>query len=76
MMAAHPGVRGAAPASLRAHERINRSSGGGDGHVPHPVHSLCEHHLMPFAGVAHVGYLPGERIVGTAPVRSRRKESL
>ena len=27
-------------------------------------HSLSMHHLLPFYGVAHVAYLPGERIVG------------
>jgi GTP cyclohydrolase IA len=29
-----------------------------------PVQSVCEHHLLPFTGVAHVGYLPGARILG------------
>jgi GTP cyclohydrolase IA len=28
------------------------------------VQSICEHHMLPFVGVAHVGYLPGERIAG------------
>lgn len=26
--------------------------------------SICEHHLLPFTGVAHVAYVPGSRIVG------------
>ena len=29
-----------------------------------PVTSTCEHHLLPFIGVAHVAYLPGVRILG------------
>jgi GTP cyclohydrolase I len=29
-----------------------------------PFHSLCMHHMLPFHGLAHVAYLPGERIVG------------
>jgi GTP cyclohydrolase I len=29
-----------------------------------PVHSLCEHHMLPFVGVASVGYFPGDRILG------------
>jgi len=29
-----------------------------------PFRTVCEHHLLPFSGVAHVGYLPADRIVG------------
>jgi GTP cyclohydrolase I len=30
--------------------------------------SLCAHHLLPIVGVAHVAYLPGERIVGLSKI--------
>src|SRR5712675_2457184 len=29
-----------------------------------PFRALCEHHMLLFSGVAHVGYLPRERILG------------
>src|SRR5437764_11970458 len=29
-----------------------------------PFYSLCEHHLLPFTGRAHVAYLPDGRVVG------------
>ena len=29
-----------------------------------PFHSLCQHHMLPFQGIAHVGYLPGDKILG------------
>ena len=29
-----------------------------------PVVSFCEHHMLPFIGRAHVGYLPSNRVVG------------
>jgi GTP cyclohydrolase I len=28
------------------------------------LYSLCEHHLLPFFGRAHIAYLPGDKIVG------------
>lgn len=43
-----------------------------------PLYSLCEHHLLPFYGVAHVAYRPAESMVGLSKLaryvrwRSRR----
>lgn len=32
------------------------------------LRSICEHHLLPFTGVAHVAYLPDERLVGLGSI--------
>lgn len=28
------------------------------------LYSMCEHHMLPFVGVAHVAYLPGDKVIG------------
>src|SRR3982751_4670251 len=33
-----------------------------------PFHSHCEHHMMPFSGIAHVAYMPVERLVGLSKI--------
>lgn len=34
-----------------------------------PLYSLCEHHMLPFTGYAHVGYIPREYVLGLSKLK-------
>jgi len=61
-------------AGLDADPKAELSVGFEEGHYEMvilrdiPFYSMCEHHLLPFYGVAHVGYIPrvGGKIVGVS----------
>ena len=54
------------PASLLKTFEDGAKEGGGELVIVHniPVQSMCEHHMAPFYGIAHVGYIPNGKIVG------------
>lgn len=33
-----------------------------------PFYSMCEHHMLPFFGVAHVAYVPSDKIIGLSKI--------